>query len=139
MAPAMGGTGGTAPSGGATSGDGGAYGYDASDGAAGAAPCWGNSWDQAPSCAIIASCSPDDYTLDGECVQTGDCTFRFGPPGTFPGPLADVFVDCARVASDSWTLSDDQQTLSLTGSACEQARASGMPRIVVQLVLMCPI
>jgi hypothetical protein len=86
---------------------------------------------------MVLACSPTDFT-SAECVQTGDCTFKVSTPFTFLAPAV-VFVDCAPVASDSWTLGDDQQTLSLTGSACEQARASGMPRIVVQPVLFCPV
>jgi hypothetical protein len=49
-----------------------------------------------------------------------------------------VNVDCTPVPNDSWTLGDDQQTFILTGTACEQARASGTPRITVMPVLYCP-
>jgi hypothetical protein len=127
-------TGGTAPSGGAASGDGGASGSAASGGAAGAAACWGNIWDQLPPCALVFGCAPDSAIA--ECAQTGACTFKFSTPITFPA--LEVFVDCALVATD-WTLGDDRQTLSLTGPACEQARASGMSRVVVELQAACII
>jgi hypothetical protein len=119
----------TTTSGGLGGQGGAASGRAASGGTAVAAPCWdGGVWAELPPCVMIDACFPDAPAIT-ECVQTGDCTFTFAKP---IGASLNVSADCARVANGSWTLSGDQQTLSLTGPACEQARASGNPRILAQ-------
>jgi hypothetical protein len=109
------------------------------DAGSSAAACWGNEHDQLPGCAQIDACVPT--RLDGECTQTGECEFAF--PERLSIAII-VFVNCLEVpeanpatGNDGWVLSDDQHRLLLVGAACESAKVSPPPRILVEAIHSC--